>query len=299
MPPAKKHGGWPWRGSNRAGGGRLKCRAPHPVPLPLGEGTPSDGHGRHSFSHGERAGVRGASYVLSPRTKPRSSTIRTVHFRQDAQVLAIPGDIRPLEMRAILVWLQQYPARLAVGVPHPAIVRRRPPHLINARLLHVAAGIGAVHGARRCGLNALRRALPCEGAIQRQDPQNCNAQCSGRYFHVCSPRARRARIEATACCMYNACSPPRLRISVRKFRRYCANVTALRRVAWLRRRKPRSSQRFPATRSMRSLRERITPHPSPLPASSPWRACISAWSHPQGDPSRPLRRRPLSHWETG
>ena len=34
--------------------------APHPVPLPMGEGTPSQRAQRNSLSHGERAGVRGA-----------------------------------------------------------------------------------------------------------------------------------------------------------------------------------------------------------------------------------------------
>ena len=38
--------------------------SPHPVPLPLGEGTPEQRAQRGSLSHGERVGVRGVTVVL-------------------------------------------------------------------------------------------------------------------------------------------------------------------------------------------------------------------------------------------
>jgi hypothetical protein len=43
----------------------LERHAPHPVPLPVGEGTPSQRLRPNSLSHGERAGVRGVTLVHS------------------------------------------------------------------------------------------------------------------------------------------------------------------------------------------------------------------------------------------
>ena len=52
---------------------RWRC-APHPVPLPMGEGTSPQRARRDSLSHGERAGVRGASFVLPSPSSPSSPT---------------------------------------------------------------------------------------------------------------------------------------------------------------------------------------------------------------------------------
>ncbi len=43
-----------------------KGTTPHPVPLPMGEGTPESGPQPDSLSHGERAGVRGARAEKAP-----------------------------------------------------------------------------------------------------------------------------------------------------------------------------------------------------------------------------------------
>ncbi len=42
-----------------------KDATPHPVPLPMGEGTPSQRARRNSLSHGERAGVRGVTCAFA------------------------------------------------------------------------------------------------------------------------------------------------------------------------------------------------------------------------------------------
>ncbi len=47
--------------------------SPHPVPLPLGEGTPSQRLRASSLSHGERAGVRGCEANINPALTTRRS----------------------------------------------------------------------------------------------------------------------------------------------------------------------------------------------------------------------------------
>jgi UDP-N-acetylmuramoyl-tripeptide--D-alanyl-D-alanine ligase len=78
--------------------------APHPVPLPMGEGTPEQRAQQNSLSHGERAGVRGDSPVIEHDPSPArpmfrvpdtlealNALARAARSRTDARIAAVTG----------------------------------------------------------------------------------------------------------------------------------------------------------------------------------------------------------------
>ncbi len=69
--------------------------APHPVPLPMGEGTPSQTAPRDSLSHGERAGVRGDSFVLGHDPSPARPLFRVPDTLEALNALGRAARIRP------------------------------------------------------------------------------------------------------------------------------------------------------------------------------------------------------------